>query len=131
MSGAEIMDFEFWLEGSRWFGMTMYPGYGGGPYHSPIQLTGFQLLDDRIFGLDFLNLAYAQGVQNFCVEFEVLRGTADYQACVAADQPDRTYVFVPLTRKWMNTYFPQYAHQDLFDRNGLPIGQAFLSLGSG
>ncbi|MFC0588295.1 hypothetical protein ACFFF7_02600 [Novosphingobium aquiterrae] len=122
------MELDFWLERSRWFGMTMYPGYDGGPYHSPIQRTGFQLLDDRIFCLDFINLAYAHGVQEFSVDFEVLRGTMEYQICIAAKQLDRAYVFVPLTASWIATYFSEHAHQRLFDEQGVPICEALLRL---
>lgn len=131
MRELTVTDIEFWLESSRWFGMTMLPGYGSTPHHSPIKMTGFQLLDDEKIGVDYLDPCYAQGVQQLSVEFDVLNGTADYQVCVRADQPDRTYIFVPLTLNWMKTYFPQFAADRLFDADGRPIGRAILSLGSG
>lgn len=125
------MDTEFWLEGSRWFGMTMYPGYGDGPYYSPITLTGFQLIDDCIFDLDFLNLAYAQGVQEFSIEFETVRETAEYQLCLPIGQSDRTYIFEPLTARWMQAHFPQFETRGLFDAAGSPISEAILALANG
>lgn len=121
MSTLEGMHIDFWLEGSLWFGMTMYPGYGGKTYHSPIHLEGFQLLDDDWFCLDFLNLGYAQGIQNFSIEFEIVRGTAEYQVCFARQQADRTYIFVPLTSDWKRAHTPHFANQIEFDANGVPI----------
>lgn len=123
------MDFGFWLDGSCWFGMTMYPGYDRTPYHSPIKRTGFQLIDERIFCLDFINLAYAQGAQNFSVKFEAVRGTPDYQLCLPTGQTDRTYIFEPLTARWMQTCFPQFDVRDLFDADGSPNDRAMLALG--
>lgn len=122
-------DLEFWLHGSRWFGMTMYPGYGGAPYHSPIHLEGFQLHDDDTFCLDFFNLAYAAGVKNFSLDLEVVRGTESYQFCIANEKPDRAYVFVPLTLKWFETYYPTYANRSLFDAEGNPNSDRIMALG--
>lgn len=121
MNELTPVHLDFWLQSSRWFGMSMYPGYGGVPYHSPIHMEGFSLLDDKTFCLDFVNLAYAQGVQNFSVEFEVARGAAGYQVCFAKEHSDRTYIFVPLTRKWMETFFTGIDSTRMFDDGGAPV----------
>lgn len=121
MSMLQPVHLDFWLMSSRWFGMTMYPGYADTTYYSPIHLDGFQLLDDDHFHLDFQNIGYAGGVQNFTVEFELIRGTTEYQLCFAKNHPDRTYVFVPLTRNWIESHTPYFAEQFQFDSEGVPV----------
>jgi len=49
------------LERGTWYGLTMYPGYGDGPYHSPIRVDDIKPQGQRLFKLSFLNLGYAAG----------------------------------------------------------------------
>lgn len=118
----------FLLETGGWYGLSMIPGYADAPYHSPIRVDGIVWLGERSFELEFLNLAYAAGVQRFDQNFTILKATPDLVACELPDQPDRLYVITKLTRGWISIHFPRLAANELFDESGKPIERAFLRL---
>jgi hypothetical protein len=58
----------------------MLPGYGWGPYNSPIKVyratprkTGKNILQ-----LEFFNARYAKGVQDFALDLHILKRTDEY-----------------------------------------------------
>lgn len=87
----------FALEVGSWYALTMFPGYGDAPYHSPIRVDDIEQLGEQHFRLDFLNLAYAAGVQNFSLEFEIVKAAPEFLACSPLEQADRMYVFAKPT----------------------------------
>ncbi len=60
------------LETNKWYSWQMLPGYGRGPYFSPIKIYGFQVREENIIELNFHNACYAQGVQSFCLTMKIL-----------------------------------------------------------
>ena len=117
----------FTLERGSWYGLTMYPGYGSEPYHSPIRIDELVPLGQRRFKLRFLNLGYAQGVQNFQIVLSTLRRVESHLVA-AVEGSDRTYVIMALTPGWMSANLDNVKSQRLFDQCGQPIPSALLAL---
>lgn len=98
------------------------------PYHSPVRIDSVEPLGARHVELAFLNLGYAAGVQNFQQQFRTLRRTQTHIVLERADNQDRTYVFMPFNRSWLERYFPRLPHDRFFGTSGEPSDQALLSL---
>ena len=118
----------FTLERGSWYGLTMYPGYGDEPYHSPIRIDELVPLGQRRFELRFLNLGYAQGVQNFHKVLRTLRRANSHLVAEETEVEDRTYVIMALTPGWMSANLGNVKIQRLFDQSGQPIPSALLAL---
>jgi len=99
-------DAAFSLAEGGWYGVSMFPGYADAPYHSPIRVNRIEQLDPHRFELDFLNLAYAAGVQQFSLEFEIVKTAPGFLASEPKGQLDRLYIFAKLTSSWMKAHFP-------------------------
>ena len=98
------------LERGQWYAWTMYPGYGDEPYYSPILVRDIEPLADRQFRLDFLNLAYAAGVQNMSCDLKTVKREATYLVAVRPDT-DRTIIIEPLTKRGLLQYFPHLSRE--------------------
>ena len=72
----------FTLERGRWYAWTMYPGYGDGPYHSPIFVNEVKAVGGRRFRLTFFNAGYASGVQGFDKTLKTVVREAEYLAAI-------------------------------------------------
>lgn len=118
----------FTLERGSWYGLTMYPGYGGEPYRSPIRVDELVPLGQRRFELRFLNLGYAQGVQGFHKLLRTLRRANSHMVAEEAEVEDRTYVMMALTRGWMSANLSNVNTEGLFDQGGAPNSSALLAL---
>lgn len=118
----------FLLETGGWYGLSMFPGYSDVPYHSPVKVNELASLNDWSFSVEFLNVAYAAGVQQFDQTFAILKETSEFVACESDDHPDRLYLFSMLTKGWIGACLPELGRDDLFDDNGAPIERSFLSL---
>ena len=98
------------LERGKWYGWTMYPGYGDEAYYSPIWVRELAPLGDRQFRLDFFNLAYAAGVQDTSYTLKTLKREATYLVAAQPDS-DRTVIIEPLTKSWFRQHYPLIADE--------------------
>lgn len=91
------------LERGRWYGWTMYPGYGGGPYRSPILVEEATPLKTGrgVLRLRFVNAFYAAGARDFLKDLRVLHRTTNAMAVADVDSPDRMAVVEVLTDDWV------------------------------
>ena len=84
MGAGVDSSLQFTLVPGCWYGLSMFPGYGDCPYHSPIRVDSIQPLGGRQFELGFFNLCYAAGVQSFRQRLQTLfRGDRHLVAQVA------------------------------------------------
>lgn len=97
----------FTLERDKWYGMTLYPGYGDLPYHSPIRVKEVRPLKSGagLLDIDFFNAAYAEGVQNFTYSLRILKRAEQYMLA-AIQGGDRAISLVHCDTSWMGEYFP-------------------------
>jgi hypothetical protein len=116
----------FTLIRSQWYGLTMFPGYGDCPYHSPIQVHEIEALGDRQFKLAFFNLCYASGVQHFEKQLRTLRRGVSHLVAAETEVEDRTYVLVYFNAAWFQRYFPDSRIETIFDSAGQPNKDALL-----
>ena len=93
------------LERGQWYAWTMWPGYFGKPYHSPIRVEAVTPAGDRRFALKFLNLRYAVGVQNMTYELKTLRREQHYILAAVVDS-ERSVAIEPLNRDWFELHLP-------------------------
>jgi hypothetical protein len=115
------------------YGWTMYPGYGGGPYRSPIRVEAIEALGGRQFELSLLNIFYAAGVQRMQYRLRTLRREATYIVAeqVADRKPtDRVVILEALNPRWCTDHMPHLASEmnTLFHQDGRPEERAFLRL---
>ena len=89
----------------QWYGLTMWPGYGDGPYHSPILVREVRVRGQRRFNLLFVNAAYAAGVQEMAYELETLVRSSRY-LLAKLPEDDRSVAIVPLNRAWFSAHMP-------------------------
>lgn len=109
--------------------MSMFPGYSDAPYHSPVIVRALRLLGNRRFDLDFVNIGYAAGVQHAQITLRTLHRGSSYMAALREGGPDRAYIFLPMTRAWLQMHVPHLGNQPrLFDDGGLPVRSAFEDL---
>lgn len=118
----------FTLERGHWYGLTMFPGYGDTPYHSPIRVDEVQALGNREFVLRFLNLAYAAGVQGFITQLRTLRRAQSHVVAEVTEAADRTYIITNFTPGWLSAHFPHFDANRFFDASGNPDERTLLGL---
>ena len=124
LSGSD----RFTLQVGHWYGLSMFPGYAACPYHSPIRVDGVRPLGSRLLELEYLNLAYAAGVQNFRTRLRTLAHVATHVVFSQAPHEARTLVLMALNRKWISRHFPSLEPEPLFDAHGIPDERALLAL---
>lgn len=119
------------LRPGTWYGMTMWPGYGDEAYHSPTRIEEMDEIGDELIVINFYNAAYAGGVRDFAYPLLPLVHEPQYLIASLDHQPGRTVAIVPLTPKWLQTYFPdQFARLKVIaacDGASLEIGIERLS----
>lgn len=121
------------LERGEMYGWTMYPGYFGHPYRSPVRIDSIEPLGLRTYKVFFLNMFYAPGVQNMGYTLRTLRREATYinAECIEGTKiTDRTVIVEPLSAQWITDNVPQLSDdlKTLFDFNGKPIFDSFHRL---
>lgn len=103
------------LEAKRWYGWQMLPGYGSkvyDPYFSPIWVQGVTPLKSGkgVLSLQFINVGYAEGVQDFSLDLRVLKREASYLLSTilyGADGPrDRTAIISHISFEWIQRFCP-------------------------
>ncbi len=91
------------LDIGKWYSWQMLPGYGWGPYFSPIKIFEFRKLkENNLIELGFHNACYAQGVQSFTLTMKVLWHVADY--LIVKLQPvssDRVAIIGNINYEWL------------------------------
>lgn len=118
----------FTLIAGDWYGLTMFPGYFDSPYHSPIRIDSIDALGGREFDLQFLNLGYAAGVQNFRKRLKTLRRAQTHLVAEETEVQDRTYVVVCLNAQWLKSHYPHLRPELYFDEKGLPDDRELIKL---
>lgn len=116
----------FTFRAESWYAMTMWPGYHAGePYRSPIQVFSCVPKGERRFEMDFLNVCYAEGIQGTIKSFQTLQRGRHVLAATEVECEDRLYVFEPLTRPWLERFFP--AQSDVARRVEDPFLSAWVA----
>tara|TARA_B100000965_G_scaffold402920_1_gene429940 strand:- start:12957 stop:13358 length:402 start_codon:yes stop_codon:yes gene_type:complete len=99
------------LERGRWYAWQMLPGYVNGAYYSPIRVNEVEPLKSgqSRMKLDYLNAAYAQGVQSFKDTLRVLLRAEDYMIVVREEGQEpakvRSAIITPITWDWLRLHF--------------------------
>lgn len=132
--GAMKTDYQrLTLERQMVFGWTMYPGYGGYPYRSPIIVEDVVPQGGRTFDLGFINIFYAAGVQKMTYRLRTLRRERTFQVAEALEydgSSERVVIIEPMTRAWFEDHAPALVAQldRLFSASDKPDPEAFRVL---
>jgi hypothetical protein len=98
-----------------WYGWQMVPGYGGVrnvPYFSPIRVTQVtpKKTGKKILTLSFINVLYAEGVQDFTLDMRILKHEPDYLIAEllydAPGQEGRAAVVSHIEFEWIRRMCP-------------------------
>lgn len=96
------------LESGNWYGWQMLPGYGDGPYFSPIRISSVQMLDDGcVWDVVFLNALYAAGVQSTRKRLRLLVDDAEYAIVRIEPERDRSGVISLMSKDWLGSCCPR------------------------
>jgi len=107
---------KFTIRKNYWFAWQMLPGYVGEgcvPYCSPIFVTDFEPLKTgkNIFSLKFINVFYAEGVQNFSINIQVLKRARGYLVGRLIYDPkedsDRCAIISHIEYEWIKRFCPE------------------------
>lgn len=105
----------FTLAPSCWYGWQMVPGYGGTrcvPHFSPIYITRVapQKSGKSVIRIGFVNVLYAQGVQDFEVDIRVTTRSANFlMGVLVEDHPPETArgaVISHIEFEWLRRFCP-------------------------
>ena len=118
----------FTLVPGQWFALTMFPGYGDCPYHSPIRVDSIAPIPDRCFEVEYLNLGYAAGVQGMRKRWRTVRRVESHIIAEEASGGERSYVITKFNSSWFVRHFENLNASDFFDSTGEPIERALLGL---
>ena len=81
------------LKNDVWYSLQMLPGYHSSlsPYYSPIKVQEINPLKTgkSILRIRFLNVGYAQGVQDFKKEIRIIKHSENYLIANLIDSPER------------------------------------------
>jgi len=100
----------------RWFGWQMLPGYvteGNVPYFSPIWVEDVipRKTGRRILTLQFINVLYAEGVQDFVLDLRILKHESSYlvSEIFHTDQSARyrTAIISQIEFDWIRRFCPE------------------------
>ena len=124
------------LERGQIYGWTMYPGYFGHPYRSPVLIESIEPLGQRTYKMMFLNMFYAAGVQDMAYTLRTLRRDASFivaEQIEVSELTDRVVIIEPMNVRWITDNVPQLSQElrELFDDDGRPIEKSFLKLMAG
>lgn len=98
----------FTLERGHWYIWTMYPGYGSGPYESPIRVDGIESIGQRTLRLRFFDPGYAVGVQDFDLHLRTVTRQAEFMVCEQVDVPGRVVTIQALHHEWLTRHVPTF-----------------------
>jgi hypothetical protein len=121
----------------RWYAWQMIPGYVGErsiPYCSPIfvQRVVPKKTGKSILGIDFVNVLYAAGVQDFSLDIRILKHCADYlvaELLYDGDAPDRVAVISHIEFGWIERFCPQlWFHRPPSSIGGAATGSVSIYL---
>ncbi|ETR68851.1 MAG: hypothetical protein OMM_10113 [Candidatus Magnetoglobus multicellularis str. Araruama] len=107
---------QFNLINDRWFAWQMIPGYIGEksvPYCSPIYLKSVKPLKTGkgLIKIDFINVFYAEGVQNFSLQLKVLKRAENYLVSEiiynANETSERCAVISHIEFEWVKRFCPE------------------------
>ena len=113
----------FTLERGNWYAWHMFPGYAGVPYFSPIYLFDFIPLKTgaRRINLHFFNSFYADGVQDFDLDLEVLLRAKDHLTTnIIPDPveiPKQTAIISHVSYEWIEEFFPEMTRDYPIERH--------------
>lgn len=99
------------LERGHWYALTMYPGYAGEPYCSPIRVDAIRPLGSGLIEIEHLNAGYATGVQLMTKAFRVHRRGERHLVLDEIQTPERTVIIEPLSENWIRTRAPWFAER--------------------
>jgi len=99
---------KFTIEPARWYALTMYPGYGNDPYHSPIRVDRVVPLGNGLIELEHLNSGYAEGVQLMKTKYRVHRRGERHMVLDELQVPERTVIIEPLSAPWIIAHAPWF-----------------------
>jgi hypothetical protein len=98
-----------------WYAWQMVPGYFGTrniPYCSPIFVQGVTpaKTGKSILRLDFINVGYAEGVQDFSLDLRVLKHAENYLVAdllYGEGGPDRVAIISAMEFGWLERFCPE------------------------
>src|SRR5262245_35606339 len=111
------------LNTGRWYGWTMYPGYAGRTYKSPILIRNIAPLESgkQLLRIGFFNAFYAAGVREFDKLLHVLKRSERFIAFEELDgntrQTDRLAVIEELTKDWLRDGWPQISFAEMSNQD--------------
>ena len=91
-----------------WYSLQMLPGYLSSlsPYYSPIKVRNIIPLKTgkNILRIRFLNVGYAQGVQDFEKEIRIIKHSENYFIANLIDSPERAYIIGEINEEWISRH---------------------------
>lgn len=99
---------KFTIERDRWYGLSMYPGYGDVSYFSPIQVQLVNLLGNKLIEIEYINAGYAEGVQLMKKKYIVHRRSEFHVILNEIHVPERTVILEPLSASWIISRAPWF-----------------------
>lgn len=102
-----------------WYAWQMIPGYIGErnvPYSSPIFIERVvpKKTENGILTLDFVNVLYAEGVQDFTLDLKVLKHSSNYiiaDLLYGPEGPDRAVIISHIEFAWIERFCPELWNQ--------------------
>lgn len=103
------------LTTGSWYGWQMIPGYFGErcvPYCSPIFMQSVtpKKTGKNILNIQFINVFYAEGVQDFSLNIKIIKHEKDYliaELLYGGGLPDRAAVISHIEFAWIERFCPQ------------------------
>ncbi len=94
------------IKPNRWYAWQMMPGYGGGPYYSPIFVQDVAPCRNgrSELTLRFINAFYAPGVQDFEKTLQVLLQGKDFLFAAVDPDEHRGVVVSEITMAWLRRH---------------------------
>jgi hypothetical protein len=110
------MNAKLQLVPKHWYGWQMLPGYVTGdnclPYFSPIWIQEVtpRKTGKNILAVRFINVLYAEGVQDFFLDLRVLKREASYLVSeilyTGQSTRDRTAIISHIDFDWLRRFYP-------------------------
>jgi len=100
----------FTLHVASWYAWQMLPGYGWGPYFSPIHIGEIRPMHSGkgLLGLSFFNARYATGVQGFSIKARVVKRTPEFIVLDLSPngQQERAAIISEISHGWLEKFAP-------------------------
>ena len=97
----DLLHPHFQLFPGRWYAYEMQPGYGNGPFHSPVYVKSVSptLKRGALSLVELINPGYAAGVQDQVIELSTKQIAPD--SCWGVWKPGRKVWFRNITADWL------------------------------